>query len=231
MQKYMSSMKRMSAQSRSRTTRIVFIAVFVALIAVGAFIKVSIGIIPVSMQFCFCMLAGLLLGWKDGTISVLIYLALGLAGVPIFTMGGGIMYVLQPTFGYMIGFIFGTAVCGVIARGANNTAPKLWRSLLGAFVAMAIVYTVGVFYMYLMLNFYIGNTIAMSKAWLSGCALFLPTDSLWCVVGSLVAVKVVPIIFRTSLGRGKLSYKTYDVEYMRNPQLSDGEDCDSEICE
>ena len=101
-------------------------------------------------------------------------------------------YVLQPTFGYILGFLIAAPVGGFVARGLKNDARlNVFRLLLGAFCSLAIVYTVGVFYMYLMLNYYVGTAMSMSKAWMAGCAVFLPTDCSWCVVGSLVTYAVL----------------------------------------
>ncbi len=183
------------ARAKMYTLRMARIAIFVALITVGAFIKIPIGIVPVAMQFAFAMLAGLMLGAKDGLIAVIIYIAMGLFGLPIFTAGGGFQYVFQPTFGYMLGYIVAVPVCGIIARGFKKDAPlKLSRLMIGAFTAMAIVYFVGVMYMYFILNVYLGTGIAMGKAWITGCAVFIPTDSMWCVVGSIIAFKTLPYI-------------------------------------
>ena len=74
------------------------------------------------------MLAGLMLGGRLGAISVCVYVAIGLAGLPVFTQGGGITYVLKPTFGYLIGFAVGTYVTGAIA---NKTAAPTFRRKLG----------------------------------------------------------------------------------------------------
>ena len=176
----------------SRTLRIVRIAVFVALIIVGAFVKFPIGIVPVSMQFAFCMFASLMLGGLDSFACVAIYVVMGLIGIPVFSAGGGFAYVLQPTFGYILGFLIAAPVGGFVARGFKNDARlNIFRLLLGAFCSLAIVYTVGVFYMYLMLNYYVGTAMSMSKAWMAGCAVFLPTDCSWCVVGSLVTYAVL----------------------------------------
>ena len=132
----------------SRTLRRVRIAIFVALIIVGAFVKFPIGIVPVSMQFAFCMFASLMLGGLDSFICIAIYIVMGLIGIPVFSAGGGFAYVLQPTFGYILGFLIAAPVGGFIARGFKNDAPiSVWRMLLGAFSALAIVYAVGVFYM------------------------------------------------------------------------------------
>ena len=80
-------------------------ALFAALVAAGAFIRIPIGTVPVTLQFVFANLAALLLGVKWGTLAIGLYIALGLVGVPIFTAGGGFTYVLQPTFGYLLGFL------------------------------------------------------------------------------------------------------------------------------
>lgn len=209
----------MNRQNKNRTLRLVLIALFVALIAVGAFIKFPIGIVPVSMQCAFCILCALMLGAKDATITVAIYLAMGLVGIPIFTAGGGFSYVLQPTFGYLLGYIFALPAGALVARGLSNTSrPKLWRLLLGAFTALTIVYTFGVMYMYLMLNFYMGKAIDIGKAWMTGCAIFLPTDVCWCIVASLVAHRVVPLVFKRSVGMYKVRAYLCNEEYVRQPQ-------------
>ena len=88
------------------------VGVFVVLIAVGAFIKFPIWFIPFSLQFIFTNLAGLILGKKYGALAVIIYAIVGLLGVPIFTAGGGIGYVFQPSFGYIIGMAVGAFVFG-----------------------------------------------------------------------------------------------------------------------
>ncbi|MDE5601140.1 MAG: biotin transporter BioY [Clostridia bacterium] len=209
---------------KSRTLRLVLIAIFIALIAVGAFIKFPIGIIPVSMQCAMCVLCALILGAKDGAATIAIYLIMGLIGIPIFTAGGGFTYVLQPTFGYLLGYLVAVPVGAIVARGVHNTArPKLWRLLLGSLTVLAILYTFGVFYMYLMLNFYMGKALDMSKAWLTGAAVFLPTDGMWCVVASLIAYKVVPLVYKYTLGRLSV---TQTEEYVRTPETESNESND-----
>ena len=91
-------------QSLTRTRSMVYCALFTALIAVGAFIRIPVPVVPFTLQYLFTMLAGLLLGAKRGAGSVTVYMLLGLAGLPIFTEGGGISYLFKPSFGYIIGF-------------------------------------------------------------------------------------------------------------------------------
>ncbi|WP_312461130.1 biotin transporter BioY, partial [Proteiniclasticum sp.] len=93
------------------TRELTLLPLFTVLTAVGAFIKIPIGAVPVSLQTVFVLLSALLLG-KKAAISQGVYVLLGLLGLPIFTGGGGIGYVLTPTFGYLMGFIAAAFIVG-----------------------------------------------------------------------------------------------------------------------
>ena len=73
----------------NRTKNLMYCSLFTALIAVGAFIKIPIPVVPFTLQFLFTTLAGLLVGSKMGAVSVIAYMVLGLVGLPIFSEGGG----------------------------------------------------------------------------------------------------------------------------------------------
>lgn len=100
----------------TRTRSMVYCALFTALIAVGAFIRVPVPVVPFTLQYLFTMLAGLLLGSKRGAVSVAVYVLLGLAGLPIFTEGGGLGYIFKPSFGYLAGFCVGAYLTGYLAE-------------------------------------------------------------------------------------------------------------------
>ena len=103
----------------NKTKNLAYCALFTALIAVGAFIRVPVPVVPFTLQYLFTMLAGLLLGPRLGTIAVGTYVLLGLVGLPIFTHGGGFWYVFQPSFGYLLGFCVGTFVTGWLAKSVT----------------------------------------------------------------------------------------------------------------
>lgn len=105
-------LERSRKYQKLKTQKLVLCALFAALIAAGAFIQIPIPVIPLTMQFLFTNLAALTLGKRWGAASAGVYVSLGLLGLPVFTGGGGIGYVLRPTFGYLIGFIVGNYVCG-----------------------------------------------------------------------------------------------------------------------
>ena len=95
-------------ENRRSVKDLAYGGLFTALIAAGAFLKITIPVQPVPMhftlQFFFVLLAGLLLGSKGALFSVCTYLAVGLLGIPVFASGGGLSYLLKPTFGFLMGF-------------------------------------------------------------------------------------------------------------------------------
>ena len=97
-----------------KTTSLLLCAVFTALLVVSAFIRIPTPLVPITLQSGMVLICGILLGPKYGSISVLLYVCLGLCGVPVFAMGGGLGYVLQPTFGYVMGFILGAYITGTL---------------------------------------------------------------------------------------------------------------------
>jgi biotin transport system substrate-specific component len=136
------------ASRRLSTKEMVLCALFAALIAVGAFIRVPVPVVPFTLQFLFTMLAGVLLGGRLGATSVSLYVLMGLAGLPVFAEGGGIGYILKPSFGYLIGFCVGTYVTGVIAHKVAQ--PSFNRLLLASLTGLGIVYVFGLIYYYIL---------------------------------------------------------------------------------
>lgn len=181
----------------SKTQTLAFCSLFTALIAVGAFIKIPIPVVPFTLQFLFTTLAGLLLGAKRGTISVVAYMVLGLVGLPIFSEGGGFGYVLVPSFGYIIGFCVGTFVTGWIAeRMKEKTVP---RYMLANFIGLLIVYAIGMIYYYIICNYVIDTPIAFGPLFLYCFVLAVPGDICLCIVTAILVKRVKPILDRQFL--------------------------------
>lgn len=101
----------------TKTTIMIRCALFTALIAIGAFIQVPVPYLDYfTLQFLFVILSGMILGPKYGAISVVIYVLIGLMGIPIFAAGGGIQYIFRPSFGYLLGFIAAAFTVGIVAK-------------------------------------------------------------------------------------------------------------------
>lgn len=170
--------------------RMILCALFAALIAVGAFIKIPVPVVPFTLQLLFTTLAGMFLGPRLGTASVLVYLALGLAGLPIFAQGGGPGYVLIPSFGYLIGFVAGTYITGKIT--GKSAAPSIKRLLAAGLVGLAVVYLIGMAYYYVICNYVIGTPIAFWPLFLYCFLLVVPGDIVLCILCAILGHRIMP---------------------------------------
>lgn len=175
-----------------KTRNLILCSLFVALIVVGAFIKIPIPVVPFTLQFLFTMMAGLLLGGKLGAVSVGIYIAMGLLGLPVFAEGGGFSYVLKPSFGYIIGFAVASYVTGVIANKVPN--PSYKRLYAANFIGLGIVYLFGMTYYYLISNIYLGNPIGLWPLFLYCFILAVPGDIVLCILATILGKRLIPII-------------------------------------
>lgn len=168
-------------------------AIFVALITAGCFIRVPLPVIPFTLQFLFTTLAGMILGPRLGTISVATYVALGLLGLPVFTAGGGPAYVLQPSFGYLLGFILGTWLTG---RVTFSGTPSMRRLVAAALAGMAVVYALGLVYVWLISHFYLGTNMSLWSLFLYGFFLAAPGDVMLSFLAAAVALRLKPALAR-----------------------------------
>lgn len=176
------------------TQDMVLCGVFTTLIAVGAFIKVPVPVVPFTLQFLFTMLAGLLLGGRKGALSVGVYILLGLVGLPIFAEGGGFWYILKPSFGYLLGFMLAAYVTGrmVERKGRLSTGWVMAVNFLGLF----IVYAAGMIYYYVICNYVIDTPIALGPLFLYCFVLAVPGDICLCILAAILTVRVKPVFDR-----------------------------------
>ncbi|RKI81135.1 biotin transporter BioY [bacterium 1xD42-87] len=183
-----------AARSKISTQDMVLCGVFTTLIAVGAFIKVPIPVVPFTLQFLFTMLAGLLLGGRKGALSVGVYILLGLVGLPVFAEGGGFWYILKPSFGYLLGFMLAAYVTGrmVERKGRLTTGWVMAVNFLGLF----IVYAAGMIYYYVICNYVIDTPIAIGPLFLYCFVLAVPGDICLCILAAILTVRVRPVFQR-----------------------------------
>ena len=173
---------------KNKTRMMILAALFAALTAVGAFIRFPLGTMSVTLQFMFTAMAGVLLGAKWGAVSQTVYVVLGLVGLPVFTMGGGIGYVMQPSFGFLLGLSPAAWVVG--AAAGESLDPR--RMALASLAGLAVLYAVGMPYMALILNVYMGKGMTLSALLWAGMLPYLPGDA----VKIIVAAGVCPVLRR-----------------------------------
>lgn len=178
----------MKQQALTRTKDAAYIAMFSALIAVGAFIRIPAGLVPITMQTAFVALAALAIGPNKAAVSVLVYILLGLCGLPVFASGGGIGYVLYPTFGYILGFALSAWVAGFIF---NKFKEKTYiAAVLSGLAGVFAVYVIGLPYLYLIKDIYLGSPVTAKTLFVSCFAIFLPGDILTMAVAAYAAVRL-----------------------------------------
>lgn len=161
----------------------VLAALFAALTAIGAFIQVPLGFTSITLQVMFSCLAGVLLGAKWGAISQIVYVALGLVGLPVFTQGGGLGYLVKPSMGFLFGLILLAWLAGLLTR--TDRSPL--RVVLACAVGDLAMYAVALPYMYLVLNLYMGMEKSVLDVVRGGMLLYLPGDAVKIAVTALVS--------------------------------------------
>jgi biotin transport system substrate-specific component len=180
---------------------ITLIPLFTALITVGAYVRIPTPLVPITFQVFFVVLAGLLLGPRWGGYSALLYLLLGLFGVPVFTEGGGFGYIFRPTFGYIIGFCFGAYATGKIAWSReSNYKVSSKRLLLAVGIGVLIIYVMGAAYFYLISNYVIHMPIGIGALFLYCFAMVIPGDAITGVLAAILAKRLMPVIRKVREG-------------------------------
>ena len=177
-----------------KTKNLILIALFAAMTAVGAFLNIPTPTVPFSLQFIFCAYAGVLLGAKRGFTSQLLYVAIGLVGLPVFTKGGGISYIFQPSFGFLLGFITCAFIIGLIMEGSRK--PGIIRMSLAVFAGLSTMYIIGVPYLYYMVNYLAapGKEISFTTAIAWGFTPFILFDVIKAVIVVITSLKILPIL-------------------------------------
>lgn len=164
------------AQSSLRSIHtIVWIALMAALTAVGAMISIPVvpfSPVPISLQTMFVLLAGLILGPRGGAFAMLLYLAAGCLGLPVFTGGkAGLAAFLGPTGGFLIGFIPSAILCGF---AKSSPVKPYWVLLLYCAAATALTLGIGAAQLAIILKISVGKALAV------GVIPFLPGAVLKC---------------------------------------------------
>lgn len=152
------------AKNTSLTTDIALIAGFAALIAVCAILPAIpiAGPVPITLQTFAVLLAGAVLGAKRGFLANLLYIAVGAAGLPVFSGGAAGLAVLQgPSAGYLVAFPFAAALCGFIVerlpRHKLQSAPLIFLAGFGS--SIVLIHTLG------MAGMHLRAGLSWSEAW------------------------------------------------------------------
>jgi len=157
-------------------------AVFSVLTAIGAWISIPLPITPVpfTLQVFFVLLSGAVLGGRLGALAQMIYLLLGLIGLPVFAGGGsGPGVLVGPTGGYLLGFVVAAYLTGRIAEGERFSC--LIRMIIASLSGLVPIYLLGEIGLWMWLR------SSLPVLLMFGVIPFLPADVIKAIMAAYIA--------------------------------------------
>ncbi|MFT8592472.1 MAG: biotin transporter BioY [Bifidobacterium sp.] len=154
-------------------------AVFAALISAFSFIRVAVGPVPITMENLAVMLAGVVLGPWLAACSVLLLLALTALGLPLLGGNGGLAVFVGPTAGYLLGFVVGAFLIGLISNSGNRL--NIWKTACACLIGgMLVPYGFGIPVTALV----VGQPVATAAY---SALIFIPGDAIKIVVATIIS--------------------------------------------
>jgi biotin transport system substrate-specific component len=172
--------------SSNQLRMMVYASLFAALTAVGAFLAIPIGPVPIVLQNMFVYLAGLMLGGRWGLASVGVYLLAGACGLPVFAGGlGGIGRFIGPTGGYLVGYLPSVFIIGTMSQKQN---PRMVSDVLAMICGTLVLYACGVSWLKIVTG------MSPAKALALGMVPFLIGDALKIGAAAAIAKALRPVV-------------------------------------
>jgi biotin transport system substrate-specific component len=167
------------------TALIASFAAFIAVLGLPGAITPFGNAVPITLQTLGVMLAGAILGWWRGALTVVVFLVLVAAGLPLLAGGrGGAAVFVGPSAGYLLGWILGAAVIGLLVAARLPKYSPWWTAASCVIGGIGVVYAIGIPVQAYML----GTSGVVATA--IGAAAYLPGDVLKVVVAIVVAAAV-----------------------------------------
>jgi biotin transport system substrate-specific component len=164
-------------QQRSWLLDAALVAVFSAFVALTAQVEIPLWPVPITLQTLGVLFTGAVLGSWRGALALLLYLAEGAIGLPVFAGGAsGVAYMLGPTGGYLVGFVVAAGMLGWLAERGWDRRPV--RTALAMVVGNFVLYVFGVSW----LAVYLGD---LQTALVQGALIFVVGDLIKIVVATL----------------------------------------------
>ena len=171
-------------------------AFFAVLTAVGGMLSIPLPLVPVTMQTFFVLASGLFLGPKYGPLSQVLYIMMGLAGVPVLAGGaGGLHHVFSPTFGFLVGFVPVSWVAGLLVSKTKTSGDKSGvlyvKYVLICLAATVVLYAVGFPFFYLNMRYVLKTPVTVAGALKIALLPFVIPDLLKVAVAAWLALKSI----------------------------------------
>jgi len=186
----------MKKSNKSARNRFVFAAVFAAMIAVSNFFQIPTPIgVPIVLKNMFVVLSGTILGSFYGGAAVIILIAAGLVGIPVFVIPGGIGVFNTPLGGYIIGYFIASLcaglVCGLPRISDKKISPvPLIRLCIASLLGFVLILVCGSLYMMVL------KSMTLKAAFLAGTVPFIIGDLIKLALSIPLALALRPIAAR-----------------------------------
>lgn len=166
-------------QNNRLITRLVLVAMFTLLTVVSARVRVEFGtLVPFTLQTLVIMLAGLVLGSRDGALSQIAYLSLIMMNLPVDTRMLGIAAFAGPTAGFLVGFPVLAFVCGWLAERGGN---QLWVRWVAGIAGTLVLYVFGATWLK------VATGMAWDIVWVNAIAPFILIDAAKALIAAALA--------------------------------------------
>jgi biotin transport system substrate-specific component len=144
-------------------------------------------LVPFSLLPVMALLAGVFLGGRLGALSMLVYALMGLIGIPVFAKPpfGGPIYVLQPTFGFILGYIAAAYVTGKLVE--KYTEPSIFRYATAMLAGLTVLYLTGLPYLWVVVNFFLGKAMSATTVIKVAFLPFIGLDLIKMGFGAMLA--------------------------------------------
>jgi len=183
-----------SFQTKPTSTRLItYLALSTTFVIIGAIIKIPLAV-PMTLQFFIVALLPFLLG-EYSVFCILIYITIGLCGLPVFASGGGLPYVFQPSFGYVLGFLVACPICGKILNPyPNNNRPTIKTAVLAVALFLIIVYLVGAIYYLAISKLYLNSSAPIIELLAVAILTTIWKDLLFCLLIIPIGIKLQKVV-------------------------------------
>ncbi len=144
-------LKNSAKEHFSQLTSFITIAICSFLLILSAKIKVDLYPVPMTLQPLAVLMIAMLCGRNISVAAVSLYLFQGMVGIPVFAYGGGLLYILGPTGGFLFGFLFASIIIGELAdRGWGK---QYFKSVFAMLIGLIVIYTCGIFQLSILKGF------------------------------------------------------------------------------
>ncbi len=165
------------------------ISLFLALLIVASKLVIPIGPIPMTLQTLVVLMIGLVLGIKKGLVVFLTFILMGLIGIPVFSSGGGPAYALQPSFGFILGFLLTPLITGIRIHRHYKIV-----SYIQAILGLLVLDIVGLIYMYFIFEFYLQKDTNIIYILEIGFTPFILKDMASALVAAFMVNRLRPVL-------------------------------------